>query len=142
MKLRDVGYGKSFLAIFLFMQLLPSRFLSIKLYANRQIFFFWSSEREIAIIFNLLPIVLRVSCFRLVKVVKHMSEPFFLWVPIKVFSTITHHTRAQRGKLCNTPPPKRLIQLTDDDRLTQMNEFFHFQFFPAFRFEREMCFGF
>lgn len=109
--------GKTFREIFL-TALRASTFQ--KLSPDTSIKFFWSSTNSSA---------LPVPCVR---------RQFFSWsnrrstkfsrFPI-IFCSLNNITSQNGGELCDAPSPKRLNQLTCDDRLTEMNEFFRFSFF-------------
>lgn len=62
---------------------------------------------------------------------------FFANFELKTPLTIKQHIGEKTSEANDMPSTKRLNQLTSNDRLTEMNEFLHFQFFPAFalRFE-------
>lgn len=109
--------GKTFREIFL-TALCASTFQ--KLSPDTSIKFFWSSTN-----FSALP----VPCvlWQFITWSNRRSTKFSRF-PI-IFCSLNNITSQNGGELCDTPSPKRLNQLTCDDRLTEMNEFFRFSFF-------------
>lgn len=88
---------------------------------------------------------LRASCAALSAVPDNLNkETHFFLFSISIKNCFnTSQQKKQRGELHDTTSPKRLNQLTSDDRLTENEWIFTFSvFFSCFSIEWEMCFGF